>query len=461
MRFVNRELELSFLNEKWQQNSAQLIIIYGKRRVGKTELSIQFAKDKPHIYFLCEKLVVHKQLKKFTEAVGEYFKDEFLPPDGFKDWETAFKYIANKNTKISIIIDEFPYLVEADESIPSTFQKAWDLHLKDSKVYLVLSGSSISMMEKTVIFYKAPLYGRRTGQFLIKPFKFKEVRKTFPDKTFDEILAVYSIVGGTPLYLNKFYGKNYLDVVKEEILKKGQPLYEEVEFLLREELKEPRNYFVILEALSLGKHKISEIINETGFDKGTTSRYISILDSLQITKKEIPITEKIPQKCRRGMYIIDDNFFNFWFRFVFRNKSLLEENRIAAVISKVREAMPQLMSENYERISGELIFNAVLEGKLSIKFETYGRWWDRNEEIDLIAINNQTNEILFGEAKWSNNPVGTNIYTDLKKKSQKVEWGKKNRKEYFALFSKTGFTPDMKRLAERKEVYLFHKDKLI
>ena len=461
MRFVNRELELSFLNEKWRQNSAQLIVIYGKRRVGKTEISIQFAKDKPHIYFLCERLAAHSQLKKFTEAVRGYFKDEFLPQEGFKDWETAFKYIANKREKLAVIIDEFPYLAETDKAIPSVFQKAWDLYLKNSKVYLMLLGSSISMMEKTVLFHKAPLYGRRTGQFLIKPFRFRETKKTYPEKTFNEVLAIYSIVGGTPLYLNKFRGKNYLDVVREELLRKGQPLYEEVEFLLREELKEPRNYFVILEALSLGKHKLSEIINETGFDKGTSSRYISILNSLQITKKEIPVTEKIPEKSRKGIYVIDDNFFNFWFRFIFRNRSLLEENKITTVLSKVKEAMPQLLAENYEKISGEILFNTILSKKLPLEFETYGCWWDRNEDIDLIALNSKTNEILFGEVKWSNKPVGTNIYEDLKKKSQRVEWGRKNRKEYFALFSKTGFTPNMKKVAKKEKVYLFHKDKLI
>jgi len=461
MRFVNRELELSFLNEKWRQNSAQLIVIYGKRRVGKTEISIQFAKDKPHIYFLCERLAAHSQLKKFTEAVRGYFKDEFLPQEGFKDWETAFKYIANKREKLAVIIDEFPYLAETDKAIPSVFQKAWDLYLKNSKVYLMLLGSSISMMVKTVLFHKAPLYGRRTGQFLIKPFRFRETKKTYPEKTFNEVLAIYSIVGGTPLYLNKFRGKNYLDVVREELLRKGQPLYEEVEFLLREELKEPRNYFVILEALSLGKHKLSEIINETGFDKGTSSRYISILNSLQITKKEIPVTEKIPEKSRKGIYVIDDNFFNFWFRFIFRNRSLLEENKITTVLSKVKEAMPQLLAENYEKISGEILFNTILSKKLPLEFETYGCWWDRNEDIDLIALNSKTNEILFGEVKWSNKPVGTNIYEDLKKKSQRVEWGRKNRKEYFALFSKTGFTPNMKKVAKKEKVYLFHKDKLI
>ena len=268
-------------------------------------------------------------------------------------------------------------------------------------------------------------------------------------------------MGGTPLYLGKFCGKNYLDVVKKEILKKGQPLYEEVEFLLREELKEPRNYFAILEALSLGKHKLSEIINETGFDKGTVSRYISILDSLQITKKEIAITERMPEKSRKGIYMIDDNFFNFWFRFVFRNRALLEENRINEVASKIKEAMPSLLAKNYERISGEILLNAILNNKITLKFESYGRWWNKNEEIDLVAVNSQTNEILFGEVKWSNKPIGTNIYKDLEEKTQRVEWGKKGRCHYFCLFSKSGFTEDMIKLAKKEKVCLFHKDCLI
>lgn len=461
MKFVNRESEISFLNEKWNKGEAQLIVIYGKRRVGKTELSIQFARDKPHIYFLCERVSVRKQLQKFTRAAGEYFKDEFLPADGFDDWETVFKYIANKNKKIVVIIDEFPYLAETDKAIPSTFQKAWDLYLKNSKVYLILLGSSISMMEKTVLFHKAPLYGRRTGQLLIQPFHFKEVMKMFPDKEFEEILSIYSIVGGIPLYLNKFCGRKWIDAVKEEILKKGQPLYEEVEFLLREELREPRNYFVILEALSLGKRKLSEIINETGFDKGTVSRYIAILDSLRITEKEISITEKIPEKSRKSIYKIGDNFFNFWFRFIFRNHSLLEEARIPEVMAQVEKEMPVLLAKNYEKIAGEIFSKAVADRKIPLRFESYGRWWDRNEEIDLIATNSKTNEILFGEVKWSNKPAGTDIYEGLKRKAQRVEWGKKNRKEYFALFSKSGFTKAVKEKAKKENIYLFHKDKLI
>src|SRR5258706_15083449 len=162
MRFVNREYELDFLNKKWRESRPQLIVIYGKRRVGKTELVVQFAKDKPHIYFLCERISDRHQLSKFTEAIGNIFKEEFLPEDGFKDWETAFRYIASKEKKIVIVIDEFPYLAETNPSIPSTFQKAWDLHLKNSKVCRILLGSSISLMESTTLHHKAPLYGRRT-----------------------------------------------------------------------------------------------------------------------------------------------------------------------------------------------------------------------------------------------------------------------------------------------------------
>lgn len=156
------------------------------------------------------------------------------------------------------------------------------------------------------------------------------------------------------------------------------------------------------------------------------------------------------------------NFLNFWFRFVFRNRSFLEENRIIEVAAKVKEIMLSLLAKNYEKISGEILSSAILDKKIPVKFETYGCWWDKEEELDLVALNSQTNEIFFGEVKWSNKPIGTNIYEDMKKKSQKVEWGKKNRKEYFALFSKSGFTPDiMKKAAKKENMYLFHKDKLV
>lgn len=461
MRFVNRQAELVILADKWQNKEAQFIVIYGKRRIGKTALCTHFAKGKPHIYYMCERITAEKQLQKFTELLAEYYRDDFLPEKGFKDWETVFKYIAAKQEKLLIIIDEYPYLVDTDESIPSTFQKAWDLHLTQSQVCLIILGSSISMMEQSALSYKSPLYGRRTGQLLIKPFSFKELNDYFPEKKFAEKLAIYTTAGGTPLYLNKFYQKDYWQVLEKEILSKGQPLYEEVEFLLREELKEPRNYFVILESISLGKHKLGEIINETGFDKGIVSRYLSILESLHITKREVPITEKMPEKSRKSLYLIDDNFVNFWFRFIFRNKSLLEEDKTAAVTAKIKKDLLELLARNYEKIASDIVKANIEKGRIPFKLNEFGRWWDKQAEIDLIGLNSENNEILFGEVKWSVKPVGINIYADLKNKARLVEWGKKGRREHYCLFSKSGFTEDMKKMAKQEKVYLFHEDRLV
>jgi hypothetical protein len=461
MRFINREYELGFLNGKWAEPNSNLVIIYGKRRVGKTELCLHFAKEKPHIYFLCDRVNVNTQLRKFAEAIGEFYKDEFISQNGFKDWEMAFKYLAAKKEKIVIIIDEFSYLAEADKSIPSIFQKCWDLYLKNSMVYMILLGSSISMMEQTTLFYKAPLYGRRTGQLLIKPFKFSEVKKLLPEKDFDELLAVYGTVGGTVFYLNYFHGRTYWEVVRDSILQKGAPLYSEVEFLLREELNESRNYFAILESISLGKHKLSEIINNTGFDKGTASRYISILNDIQITKKEIPVTENNPGKSRKGIYDIEDNFFSFWFRFIFKNKRYLEENRINEVVSQIKNNMQEILSKNYEIIANQILETHLMSKKHGLKFDFIGRWWDKDAEIDIVGVNSETNEIIFGETKWSNKKVGTDIFEKLKENSCKVVWGKQNRKEYYCLFSKSGFTSDMCKLAQKENVLLFKKDKNI
>jgi len=461
MKFVNRESELTFLNNEWKANGAKFVIIYGKRRVGKTELILQFIKDRPHFYFLADKIPDNMQIKKFSQSVGNFFKDSVLARRGFESWEESLKYIAEKNLRFVLTIDEFPYLVESNPAISSIFQKAWDLYLKDSPIFLILMGSSISMMEKETLAYRAPLYGRRTGQLLVEPFRFFELEKAFPTLEFAKRLTIYSLVGGTPAYLVPFWKrKDIWKTVEQEILAKGKALYEEVEFLLREELVEPRNYFAILRAMSLGKTKFGEIMNECGFDKGTTSRYLAILNSLQITRKETPVTEKFPEKSRKGIYLIDDNFFSFWFRFIFRHRDRLEMADTRFVITKIKQELSSILAGNYERVIGE-IFLDISHGDVVPHFQYYGRWWNKKEEIDLVATNDESNEILFGEAKWSRRPIGTNIYKDLKRKTHFVEWGKPERKEYYCLFSRSGFTPEMLEVAKREGTFLIQEDQLV
>ena len=452
MAFINRENELNYLNNEYRGKKSRFVVIYGKRRVGKTELVKQFFKDIPHIYFLADKAPEKDQLQLLSEKIGLLFNDEFLLSRGFGTWYEFFRYIRNKG-RIAVIIDEFPFLIEANSAIPSIFQKGWDEDLKNSGTFLILLGSSIGMMETEVLGYKSPLFGRRTGQLFIEPLTFWNSKKFFPEKFNDEFMYIYSILGGTPAYLLQFEPSMDLWAnIKEKILKPQAYLFNEPEFILREELREPRNYFSILKAISMGKTRASEIINETGFEKNVVGKYLSVLAELRIIKRDVPVTEKSYEKSKKGMYMIDDNFFRFWFNFVFPNKSYIEEGEVEYVIkNKIKSRLDIFASLTFEDVSRSFVKIGLKKG---IMFNKVGRWWSKDSEIDIVAINDDENSILFGEAKWSTKKVGTDILTDLKRKSSMVEWGKKNRKEYYALFSRKGFTEEVKMIAEKEGVFL-------
>jgi len=460
MKFIDRERELFSLNDFWKDNKPQLIVIYGKRRIGKTELIKQFIKDKPHIYFLAQKISEQENLKMLGKLVGEYYDDNILKANGFNNWQMFFEYLKKHiNKRIVIVIDEFSYLAESNKGISSIFQAGWDEYLKETPIYLILCGSSISMMEQEVLGYKAPLYGRRTGQIFLKPFKFYEASEFFPDLSFEKKLIFFSITGGNPSYLNKINPVDSLEEnLKKHFLSPESPFYSEVEFLLHEELREPRNYFAILKAIAFNKTKVSEIVNETGFEKNFVIKYLSILEDLQIVQKEVPITEKNPLKSRKGIYKLQDQFFKFWFKYILPNKSKIEEGRTDIVFENILNDFNFLVAENYEKVAQEIVLKN--EDKF-FSIERIGRWWDKNEEIDIVALNEKENKILFGEVKWSNKPIGVNVYEDLKRKVKIVSWGNEDRIEYFSLFSKNGFTDDMKKVAKMENVILFHEDKLI
>ena len=454
MKFIDREREIRSLNNFWEGSIPQLIVIYGKRRIGKTELIKQFIKDKPHIYFLAQKISEQENLKMLGNLAGEYFDDNILKANGFNNWQMFFEYLKKHIQKrIVIVIDEFPYLAESNKGISSIFQTGWDEYLKKTPIYLILCGSSISMMEREVLGYKAPLYGRRTGQILLKPFNFYEASEFFPGLSFEKRLSFFSIVGGNPSYLNKITPEDTLEEnLKKHFLSPEAPLYSEVEFILHEELREPRNYFAILKAIAFNKTRVSEIANETGFEKNFVIKYLSILEDLQIIQKEVPVTEKNPLKSRKGIYKLQDQFFKFWFKYVLPNKSKIEEGRIDLVLENILNDFNILVAENYEKVAQETVMKN--EDKF-FSIERMGRWWDRNEEIDIVALNEKENKILFGEAIWSNKPVGVNVYKNLRRKAKLVPWGSEDRVEYFCLFSKSGFTEDMKKTAKMENVVLF------
>ncbi|MFA5072231.1 MAG: ATP-binding protein [Candidatus Pacearchaeota archaeon] len=457
MKFINREFELNELNKRWEEDASEFFIIYGKRRVGKTELIKQFIKNKPAIYFMADKRSVSEQLKELGRMFGAQFKDSLLSKNGFNDWLEVFQYLSEKtDDRFVFAVDEYPYMVESDKSIGSLFQKGWEEYLKNSKVFLIVSGSSISMMESEALSYKSPLFGRRTGQALISPLSFNQAWQFFPEKKFDDFLSIYTVCGGMPAYLLEIDKNIPLEEnIKENIFKKTSFLYNEVEFILKEELREHKNYLSILRSVSSGKTKFGEISNDTGLEKNILTKYINTLIKLRLIEKEAPVTENNLQKSKQGIYKISDNFLRFWFYYVFPYKSDLEIERYDEVSRKIKETFGGIKALVYESVCRELL--SGLRDKL-FSFERVGRWWKKGEEIDIVGLNNKTKEIVFGECKWSDNPVDVGVYFDLKRKSEVVEWNKGERKEYFVLFSKKGFTQKMIDLAKKDKIFLIEKN---
>jgi AAA+ ATPase superfamily predicted ATPase len=434
-RFIDRERELEFLEEKFNSDERQLIVIYGRRRLGKTELIKQFCKDKDHIYFLADRRGSLLNAERFANIAAEFFGD--VPPK-VRNFDDVFTYIAirlNKR-KIVTVIDEFSYLVEKDDSIPSVFQLIWDEVLKDKNIMLILCGSLVSMME-SILSYRSPLYGRRTGQWKLSPLRFNQAKQFFPNYSTEQRVVAYSILGGIPFYLNTFDDRKDIYVnIEEKILTKGEVLYEEVEFLLREELRDYSSYLSILEAIARGNSRLSEIANFSKIQAKDLPKYLNVLIRLDIVEKVHPITEK--RATKKTIYKIKDNFFDFYFRFVYPYKSDLELGNVKKVMGIIKKDFNTFIGKKFEDVSRGFLYELSLKGLTPFKLLNIGTWWEKDEEIDIVAFDREGKRILFCEAKWQDldESEAERILERLKKKASVVKWFNAKRKEYFCLIGK-------------------------
>ena len=446
--FVNREEELATLRERFSNRGAEFIVVYGKRRIGKSALLQKFMEDADGTYFFCRIESQKEMLKRFSSQIAEEMNMEYLKEAPFTTWDSLLDFfIRNTTDNFAIVFDEFPYAVGANPALPSVFQDYWDTKLKKTNLKIVICGSSVAMME-SLLGYKSPLYGRRTAQMNIDQMNFKNSCRFMEDYSFVEKITVYSICGGTPAYLMEFGDAPLNRCIEDRIFKKDAFMYNEVPFLLREELKEPRIYFSILNAISIGKTTLSEIVNHTGYEKGIITKYLSVLSDLKLVSRQIPVTEGV--KSRKGIYVINDNFFVFWFRYVFNNMEMIEKNLSSELVKFILEQSNEMCSRAFEKICVEfLLMNPPFD------FTRIGSWWHGEREIDIVALNDNTKEILFCECKYTNRMLDTDIYHNLRDKTGSVKWGSPERKETYCLISKSGFTKKMKKLAATDNVLLF------
>jgi hypothetical protein len=432
-QFVDREPELKFLEKKYSEATPQLIIIYGRRRTGKTELIKRFIQNKTAIYVLCTKDSMAENLKDMKRKLhGITGKEYFLKLDTGSFFD-LFRYMLEEigNKKVVIALDEFPYLIELERGVVSTFQKICDELLKDRKVFLLLCGSSIGMMETEVLGTTSPLYGRRTGEWKVEPFRFRNLREMLGKFSIEELVKAWCVFGGTPFYLSQIDPKmTVAENIKRKILAKGEILYNEPRILLREEFREPKTYMLILKYMSLGCGSQGELSSMTGIEKGNLSKYLSVLEETQLIRYVLPLGQR-----KRGIYVISDPFFNFWFRFAYPNLSDLEIGLVDEVFARTKAQLNAYYGTMFEHLTMELVKSKDVP--MPFGFSWAGRWWHKDKEIDLVALNEGTKEILFGECKWQDGADARKIAGKLREKSKFVGWNADGRKEYYAVFAKS------------------------
>ena len=435
--FINRRNELSLLQEELKKRKASLIVVYGRRRVGKTELVKKIIK-KGSLYLYIPNQSRESLMGFLAEELYQQNNDPLLKDFRFKNINQFFEYLIEKKYT-EIIFDEF-HRLEKEKGALSVLQHYWDNYFSKNDTKIILVGSSISMTKKLVLSYNGPLFGRRTLELFIKPFKLKELMEWFKGYDIEKIMEIYSIFGGTPAYLLEYDSSlGLFGNVERNILRKGKLLFNEVEHLLNIETRQPGTYLNIIKQLSLGNTKLNEIYNKTGIKRTKLSFYLDVLrNDLNIIRKICPVTED-ETKSKKGIYVLDDPYFIFWLKFVYKNISELERGNIGTVTTQIKKEFNKHISFIFE--------NACRHAsKKMLNYDKTGSWWGhyrdkegtRKEiEIDIVAINEQKKEILFAECKWQDNVNAEKILCELKEKAKFVNWHNKERKEYYAVFAKS------------------------
>lgn len=469
-KFIDRKNELDALSKAYNAENASLAVIYGRRRIGKTELINQFTRGKKAAYYMATKGNEAAQMQRISAEIGAAIGNQSLVKFGITGWEMLFDALKSYGggERLIVAIDEFPYLASTNSAIPSIFQSGWDQYMSKANVMLILSGSGISMMHDEVLNYSAPLYGRSSTIIKMGPIPFNSITALMPkDAGFEDKLYTYFIFGGIPSYYKLAYASSIGGVVKE-ILGNGDLFLNEISLLLSEEVRRDARYIEVLAALANGINKPSEIASKLGIFQSNLDRYLSLLERIGLVKKEYPINTDPLRIAKGGIYVINDPYTYFWAASLNRYRELVgmgSDKAEELLVSSIKTTVAQ---RRFEDFSKEFIIYLSNKGSI-IPITKIGRWRGgdpkkprgmNQEEIDVVALNENTHDILFAECKWSNSKVDVDVLNKLKGEASLVQWRNAKRKERYALFSKSGFTDDMKEAARNEHVMLFDLDSI-
>lgn len=438
--FIGREKELISLNKLYASDKFEFVVIYGRRRVGKTALISQFVQDKKSIYFMGVESNAKQNLENFSKNILE-FGTGIQAETAFLSFQSALEYVFRlaETERLILAIDEYPYVARSSKSLASTLQLIIDKCKDRSKLMLILCGSSMSYMEDHVLAYKAPLYGRRTAQMKILPFDFANACRYFKRFSDKDKALIYGMVGGTPQYLLQMDDSQSIeDNIKNTFLNPTSSLFDEPENLLKQEVREPALYNAIITAIATGASRMSEISTKVGEDTSVCATYLKNLMALGLIQKEIPYGEK---SSRRSIYSIDDNMFRFWYRFVPENNSIIARGAADLAYRRIEPYLSDYMGKVFEEICKQYLWELLLCGTSPVEFKDLGRWWGTDPatrsqtEIDIMGEQDKT-AALFGECKWTNEKVDVGVLKTLVKRSQLFHY----KRTQLYLFARNGYT---------------------
>jgi uncharacterized protein len=450
--FVDRQQELAFLNSlltRQHPGPAQLVLVYGRRRVGKSELLLQWATRSGLSYTYWEAVketATQQRARLFARLLNVPVSAAPVYRSWPDLWDAAAPFLQGKHQ--ILILDEFPYAAGADPAMLSALQYAWDQHFQKSEMVIVLCGSHVQSME-ALFSHQSPLFGRMTAQWHLEPLRFSSVGEFFPKWEVDARLAAYAILGGIPAYLNWLDPEQDLvSNIRQVMLNPGSMFLAEPAFLLYDEVREPNSYLAILKAIGSGAHTLTEISERAFIPSTSVNFYLNTLQELRLVERRLPVTLHKAQRLRsrRGRYHLSDPYFRFYFQFLepFLSASPLDSE---GVIAGVRRNLRAFVGATaFEELARQWIWAQGKAGRLPFSPQEAGSHWSNRVQVDVVALDWATHEILLGECKWGMDRIDRQVVRELVEKKTPLvlrdlpEDGK-GWKVHYALFARRGFTP--------------------
>lgn len=453
--FVGRSRELQVLDNLWDSNKATLLILYGRRRVGKTRLLthwLQQSEDRG-LYWVAEPSSALSQLRSFSQALMNFMDPEAeIPPDfTFSSWELAFRQLSlyAQNRRVALFIDEVTYVIDVDSEFVGVLQKVWDRWLSDSNLMLALAGSQMGLMRQHLLNYDAPLYGRAATQMQLPPLPYGTTREYFPEYSATERIKLYAMWGGVPAYWERLDANlSITDNLRRNILPAHAWMIDESRILLQDFITDLHNYVGILRAIADGQQAMSDISTRTGLNSSKASFYLSVLRDTGFVVRDVPVTQR-GTDSRRGRYSVTDPYLRFFYRFMSAYQSKLALGQMDEMVNLIQETLPAFIGDNtWQELCREWVLRASARGDLPLSIEDVGSEWTKNHTIDVVGIGEAENSLVLGDCFWREGPVGSAVIEELlQKTSIMVPKTNQTWSVYYVLFSASGWTAEARELA--------------